>query len=154
VTTDGRELARWTLPDKLFGGISVAPDGKTVYALAQTRVYRITPVTGAVSSWPLPPPTTALGAPYQAVLALANHRIAITNLAAHRLDLYTPDGRPLGSWGAHGVWPGEFQQVGGLARDSHGQVYVCDFDGRVVQRFSPSGTINALYWSPDDDEID
>ncbi len=72
----------------------------------------------------------------------------------HRLDLYTPDGKSLGAWGKHGIWPGEFQQVGSLARDTHGQVYVCDFDGRVVQRFSPTGKINALYWSPDDDEVD
>ena len=154
VTTSGRVLARWPLPEKIFGGISVAPDGRTVYAISETRVYRINPATGASTSWALPPPITTLGDPYQAALALDDHRIIITNLAAHRLDLYTPDGKSLGAWGRHGVWPGEFQQVGGLARDAHGQVYVCDFDGRVIQRFSPSGAVNALYWSPDDDEID
>lgn len=154
VDTNGRVLARWTIPERLFGGISVAPDGKTIYAMSATRVYRIDPATGAITSWALPAPTTALGDPYQAILALDAHRIAITNLGLHRLDLYTPAGKPLGAWGGHGIWPGEFQQVGGLARDAYGQVYVCDFDGRVVQRFSPAGKINALYWSPDDDEVD
>lgn len=152
--TSGRLLARWTLPERLFGGISVAPDGKTIYALSRMRVYRINPATGAISSWALPMPTTPLGEPYQAILALDARHVAITDLGWHRLDLYAPDGKPLGFWGKQGIWPGDFQQVGGLARDMHGQVYVCDFDGRVVQRFSPSGKINALYWSPDDDEID
>ncbi|HEU5347555.1 MAG TPA: hypothetical protein VFU63_02970 [Ktedonobacterales bacterium] len=152
--TNGHVLARWPLPERLFGGISVAPESTTIYALSTTHVYRISPATGAVKSWALPPPDTALGTPYQAILALDAHRIMITNLGWHRLDLYSPDGKPLGFWGKHGIWPGEFQQVGGLARDAHGRLYVCDFDGRVVQRFSPSGKINALYWSPDDDEID
>ncbi|HKT40546.1 MAG TPA: hypothetical protein VJR48_19395, partial [Ktedonobacterales bacterium] len=154
VDTSGHLLARWTIPERLFGGISVAPDGKAVYALSQSRVYRINPSTGAMSSWALPAPTTTLRTPYQAVLALDANHIAVTDLGLHRLDLFAPDGKPLGALGKHGIWPGEFQQVGGLARDAHGQVYICDFDGRVVQRFSPSGTINALYWSPDDDEID
>ena len=154
VETSGHVLARWAVPERLFGGISVAPDGKTIYALSTSRVYRINSETGAMNSWTLPAPTTALRTPYQAVLALDSNRIAITDLGLHRLDLFTPDGKPHGVWGKHGIWPGDFQQVGGLARDSHGQVYVCDFDGRVVQRFSPSGKINALYWSPDDDEVD
>ena len=154
VNTSGHVLARWAVPERLFGGISVAPDGKTIYALSTSRVYRINPGTGAMNSWALPAPTTPLRTPYQAVLALDANRIAVTDLGLHRLDLFMPDGKPLGAWGKHGIWPGEFQQVGGLARDSHGQVYVCDFDGRVVQRFNPTGKINALYWSPDDDEVD
>ncbi|HET8906690.1 MAG TPA: NHL repeat-containing protein [Ktedonobacterales bacterium] len=150
----GHVLARWKIPERLFGGLTVAPDGNTVYALATTRVYRISPVTGAISSWALPAPTTTLGTPYQAILALDAHRIVVTDLGWHRLDLFTPDGHPLGFWGQHGIWPGSFQQVGGIARDREGHVYICDFDGRVIQRFSPAGKINALYWSPDDDEID
>ena len=154
VDSGGHVLTRWSLPERIFGGISVAPDGQTIFALANTRVYRINPTTGAISSWALPAPSTPLGNPYQAILALDGAHVAVTNLGLHRLDLYTVDGKPLGAWGRHGVWPGEFQQVGGLARDASGRVYVCDFDGRVVQRFNPSGRINALYWSPDDDEID
>jgi len=152
--SSGRLLARWTLPERLFGGISVAPDGTTIYAMSQSQVYRINPATGAITSWALPAPTTALGNPYQAILALDANHLVVTDLGLHRLDLFTPDGKPLGSWGNHGIWPGEFQQVGGIARDSKGHVYACDFDGRVIQRFSPAGKINALYWSPDDDEID
>lgn len=152
--SSGHLLTRWTLPERLFGGIAVAPDGKTIYAMSAAQVYRIDPATGAIHSWTLPAPTTALGNPYQAILALDANRIVVTNLGLHRLDLFTSDGRPLGSWGSHGVWPGEFQQVGGIARDSKGLIYVCDFDGRVVQRFTPAGKVNALYWSPDDDEID
>jgi sugar lactone lactonase YvrE len=154
VDTSGHTLARWVIPERIVGGIAVAPDGTTIYAVAKARVYRINPLTGAHSSWALPAPTTALDTPYQGALVLDANRIAITDLSLHRLDLFSPDGKPLGAWGKHGIWPGEFQQVGSLARDAYGQVYVCDFDGRVVQRFSQSGKINALYWSPDDDEVD
>jgi hypothetical protein len=150
----GHVVGRWTLPERLFGGISVAPDGKAVFALAAARIYYIALATGAVSSWALPAPPTSLSAPYQAGLALDANRILVTNLGLHRLDLYSSEGVYLGSWGQRGIWPGDFQQVGGLARDTHGQVYACDFDGRVVQRFAPAGRVNALYWSPDDDEVD
>ncbi|HEX6541715.1 MAG TPA: hypothetical protein VF040_08175 [Ktedonobacterales bacterium] len=152
--SSGRLLARWSLPEQLFGGISVAPDGRTIFALSHTDVYRISLASGAISSWPLPAPATALANPYQAILALDGNRLIVTNLGLHRLDLYTADGRSLGSWGLQGIWPGQFQQVGSLARDGEGRVYVCDFDARAIQRFSPSGRITALYWSPDDDEID
>ena len=91
----GHLLQRWTLPEKLFGGIAVAPDGMAIYALARTHVYRITPATGTICSWALLSPTTALATPYQAILALDAQRVAVTNLGAHRLDLYTSDGRPL-----------------------------------------------------------
>jgi hypothetical protein len=150
----GRELARWTLPERSTGGISVAPDGTTLFALALTRVYRLNLASGATSSWALPAPSGPLGNPYQAILAASGDRLFITDLGQHRVDVYRTDGQSEGVWGGPGVWPGQFGQVGGLARDAAGLIYVADFDHRVVQRFTGSGEIDALYRSPDDDEFD
>lgn len=150
----GEMRTRWSLPEAIIGGIAAAPDGRSLYALARTRVYRLDLATGGLTSWPLPAPTGPLGQPYQAILPLHGDRVLITNLAAHRIDIYTADGRARGSLGGPGRWPGQFGQVGGLARDGSGHVYVADFDHRALQRFIASGRLDALYRSPDDDEAE
>jgi hypothetical protein len=50
--------------------------------------------------------------------------------------------------------PGQLGQLGGLAQDADGRIYVADVGHRVIQRFSASGHIDALYWSIEDDEAD
>ncbi len=149
----GGVTGRIALPEAIVGGVSLTPDGRTLYALARTRVYAVATASGRVTSWPLPAPSGALGQPYQAILALGN-RVLIANLQARRVDAYTPTGAVLPAIGLPGVLPGQFGQVGGLARDAAGQVYVADVDHRALQRFDSAGAVNALIWSPDDDEID
>lgn len=151
--TAGHLRARWSLPEAIVGGISLAPDGRTLYALARARVYAVATASGHVTSWPLPAPSGALGQPYQALLALGG-RVLIANLQARRVDAYTPSGAALPAIGAPGAMPGQFGQVGGLARDASGQVYVADVDHRALQRFDANGALNALVRAPDDDEID
>jgi hypothetical protein len=150
----GHVLAHWALPEPIVGGITASSDGKSVYALALQRVYRLDLRSGATTSWALPLPTGLLGRPYQGILALADGRVLIANLGLHREDIYTADGHPLGHWGSPGAWPGQFGQVGGLARDRDGRVYIADFDHRVLQRFTAAGRVDAVYWSPDDDEAE
>jgi hypothetical protein len=151
---NGRLVRRWALDEPILGGISATPSGNAVYVLARSRVYRLDSAAGSLTSWALPMPVGPLGQPYQAILALRDGRVLIANLAAHRVDVYSATGRPLGAIGRRGGMPGEFGQVGGLARDTAGRLYVADSDARVVQRLTPAGRINALYWSRDDDESD
>jgi SMP-30/Gluconolactonase/LRE-like region len=154
----GRVLARWALPEAIVGGISIAPGGRTLYALALTHVYQIEPGGGVMKSWPLPIPTGSLGRPYQGILATTGGRVLVSNLAMHRVDVYcasvTDVGRACGHIGSGGIWPGQFGQVGGMARDNRGDLYIADFDHRVLQRFASNGAVVALYWGPDDDEVD
>lgn len=154
----GHVLAHWAVPEAIVGGISVLPGGNTVYALALTRVYQVDPGGGVIGSWPLPTPTGLLGRPYQGILATTGGRVLVTNLAAHRVDVYctgvTGVGRACGHIGSRGIWPGQFGQVGGMARDNRGDLYIADFDHRVLQRFTSDGALDALYWGPDDDEVD
>lgn len=150
----GHVLSRWALPEPVIGGISAAPDGSALYALARTRVYRVSPAAGTWQAWDLPAPTGTLGVPYQAILALPGGHLLIANLAARRVDVYTVDGKSAGHWGGPGVWPGQFGQVGSLGRDQEGHVYIADVDHRALQRFTSAGRVDALYRSPDDDEFD
>ncbi|MGZ3662966.1 MAG: NHL repeat-containing protein [Ktedonobacterales bacterium] len=155
---NGHVLAHWALPEAIVGGISISPDGRTVNALALTRVYQVELGGGVIRSWPLPTPTGSLGRPYQGILATTGGRVLVTNLTAHRVDVYctgvTGVGRECGHIGSGGIWPGQFGQVGGMARDNRGDLYVADFDHRVLQQFTSDGTLDALYWGPDDDEVD
>lgn len=150
----GGALTRWSLPEPIIGGIVAAPDGRSVYALARARVYRLDAASGGQTSWPLPPPTGPLGQPYQAILVVSGERVLIANLAEQRVDIYTADGQARGALGGPGSWPGQFGQVGGLARDGSGHIYVADFDHRALQRFTALGRLDALYRSPDDDEAE
>jgi hypothetical protein len=150
----GHLLRQWRLPEPIVGGISLAPDGATLFALARARVYRLDTVDGAVmSSWGLPVPAGPLGRPYQAILAL-HGSVLVTDLAAHRAIRYDWAGMHPRVLAGPGAWPGELGQAGGLARDDSGAIYLADFDHRAVQRFADAGQLNLLYWSPDDDEID
>jgi len=151
---DGHVLQRWDVGEPILGGISATPEGDAIYALARSRVYRIDLRAGTLISWALPSVPGPLGQPYQAILALGDGRVLLADLAARRVDVFTSAGQPLGAFGRRGAMPGEFGQVGGLARDVDGWVYIADSDARVVQRFTPHGRIDALYWSPDDDEIE
>lgn len=152
---DGRIAQRWSIPERIIGGVTVATDGSAAYVLARQRIYRIgLDGVGGITSWALPPVRGPLGTPYQNILALAGGRLAVTNLTAHRVELYTDTGVALGALGRPGIWPGEFGQVGGLAHDAKGNLYVADSDSRAIQRFSSSGQVNAIMTAPDDDEVD
>lgn len=155
---NGHVLTRWALPEAIIGGISISPGGHTLYALALTRVYQIDLTGRATGSWPLPAPTSSLGRPYQGILATNGGRVLVANLTMHRVDVYCASvsgaGKACGHIGSGGIWPGQFGQVGGLARDYRGDLYIADFDHRVLQRFTSGGALDALYWGPDDDEVD
>jgi sugar lactone lactonase YvrE len=144
------------MPAQIPGGISITPDGKTLYALATTSqaVYACNLQTGAMFLRRLPAPSGPLGVPYQALLALGGGRLLITNLGLRRIDVYCTGIVRCGRLGEAGAQPGQFGQLGGLARDTAGNVYVADFDNHVVQRLTLAGHVTAVFWSPEDDEVD
>lgn len=143
-TPDGHQLARWQLPEPI-GEMAVSPDGARVYALSSTRVYALDVNTGAISSWSL---TTTSGS----IVALPSGRVVVGNHLTMLLDVYCPDGTVCARIGTTGDLPGQFSQLAGLATDTSGRIYVADFEHRVIQCFTPTGHITALYWSVEDDE--
>lgn len=155
---NGHVQSRWALPEAIIGGISISPNGHRLFALALTRVYQINLENGIIVSRQLPTPAGSLGRPYQGILAINDDRVLVTNLTMHRVDAYCTGvagiGKACGRIGSGGIWPGQFGQVGGIARNSRGNLFIADFDHRVLQRFTPDGAVDALYWGPDDDEVE
>lgn len=144
LTPGGETLSRWPLPDAI-GGVSIAPDGRHVYALSIAHIFALDTQSGAVASW-------QLAAPSGGIVALPSGRVVVGDHVNVALDIYCPDGRMCGHVGAFGQGVGQFWQLGGLAADRAGRLYVADFGNRAVQAFTPAGRLTALYWSIEDDE--
>lgn len=150
---EGRQLAAWTTPEPMRGDITAAPDGKTVYVLGARHIYAIDTGTGVMRALPITLPTPSARV-YETIAAAPDGRLLYTNLAAGRIDIYCDEQTLCGTVGGPGDWPGQFGTPLGLFQDGTGNVYVSDGTHRVVQRFSPSGHVSTIYWSPDDDEIE
>ena len=145
LTPDGETLSRWSLPDAI-GGLSVSPDGRRIYALSISHIFALDIQSGAVaSSW-------QLAAPSGGIVALPSGRVVVGDHVNVTLDVYCADGRLCGHVGAFGQGVGQLWQLGGLAADRQGRLYVADFGNRAVQAFTPAGRLTALYWSIEDDE--
>ena len=56
-----------------------------------------------------------------------------------RVHKYSPDGRPLFSWGESGTDPGHFNIVHNIDTDRDGYVYVADRENRRIQVFDSNG---------------
>ncbi len=56
-----------------------------------------------------------------------------------RVHKYSPDGKPLFSWGEYGIDPGQFNLVHSVCTDSDGKVYVADRESHRVQIFDEGG---------------
>jgi outer membrane protein assembly factor BamB len=149
---DGHLLNTLPLPGQPTG-ISVDQVGH-LYALIGNSIWRETLSSQATLHWNLPPPHGMLGFPYETLLALNGDQVLVSDLNTQRIWRFSGEGRVLGWLGGAGNQPGQFAGIGGLARGSDGQLYVTDFDHRVVQRFSATGAIDGLYRGPDDDEND
>ncbi len=66
-------------------------------------------------------------------------RLYVVDSAAHRVSIFTGDGRPVGVFGARGTGNGEFNFPTHVAVDREGTIYVTDSLGFRVQFFSPEG---------------
>jgi len=160
-TAQGTLLNRWTLPEPLMAGIAASTDGTAVFALTNSYVYRLDTRSGVITNWALP---TAFVGPlngYQALLVQPSGRVLMANNVSQRVEVRCPDGSVCGAYGAvrgqsqtRNDPPGQLGQLGGLAQDADGRIYVADVGHRVIQRFTASGHIDALYWSIEDDEAD
>ncbi len=62
-----------------------------------------------------------------------------------RVHKYSPDGKPLLSWGEPGTDPGQFNLVHNIACDDEGWVYVADRENHRVQVFDGNGKYQAQW---------
>jgi NHL repeat len=56
-----------------------------------------------------------------------------------RVHKYSPDGKPLMSWGESGTEPGQFNLVHNISCDPDGWVYVADRENHRIQVFDGNG---------------
>ena len=56
-----------------------------------------------------------------------------------RVEKFSSDGKFITEWGSHGIGDGKFLSASGIAIDSSDVVYVTDFRGEYMQKFSSDG---------------
>jgi sugar lactone lactonase YvrE len=127
----------------------LSPDSKgALVVLGPFQMDRIDPATGERSPVVLPPPQGQLRIPYQALLVTRTGHLLATDVATNRvLIISLQGGQILGTIGQPGFYPGQFQGLGGLAEDRDGHIYVADWQNGAVQRFTPRGEVDRVYWA-------
>jgi hypothetical protein len=127
----------------------LAPDNRgMLLVLGPFQMDRINPETGERTPVELPAPQGQLRIPYQSLLVTRSRQILATDVATNRvLRISLQGGQILGAIGEAGAYPGQFQGLGGMAEDAEGRIYVADWQNGAVQRFTPSGEIDRVYWA-------
>jgi DNA-binding beta-propeller fold protein YncE len=68
----------------------------------------------------------------------ADDTLFVADGRANRVVKMTSEGNVLASWGEKGTGPGQFDLPHGVAVGADGAVYVCDINGKRVQKFVPA----------------
>jgi sugar lactone lactonase YvrE len=68
----------------------------------------------------------------------ADDTLFVADGRANRVVKMTAEGKVLASWGEKGTGPGQFDLAHGVAVGADGAVYVCDINGKRVQKFVPT----------------
>jgi sugar lactone lactonase YvrE len=72
----------------------------------------------------------------------AQKRLYVVDVLSQRIDVFTLDGRRLGSFGESGYGPGQFQYPEDVALDGRGRIYISDRENNQVQVWGyPTGEI-------------
>ena len=66
-----------------------------------------------------------------------NHRLYVIEFGNDRVQKFTAEGKPLGTWGGSGREPGRLNRPWALAVDSRGAIQVVDTENHRVQRVAP-----------------
>jgi uncharacterized protein (TIGR03663 family) len=63
----------------------------------------------------------------------------VVDSGKNRIQVFSPDGRLMNSWGEEGDGPGEFHEPWGVAVDGQGYIYVADTWNHRLQKFDSQG---------------
>jgi hypothetical protein len=125
-------------------GLSSSGPGKLT-AISANSLAQVDVATGQVETASLSPTQGEYQIPF---LVRHNGETLVTNHTAGevvRLDSKT--GQVLGTIGQRGFMPGQFGEIAGLAEDAQGRIYVSDWRHHVIQRFTPEGRIDSVWWA-------
>jgi len=136
--------------------LALGPDG-TVYVADSQRAQVLTIAPGATTATPLPlaPPP---GQPTGLALDAARGELYVADTAAHRVQVYGPDGQQRRTLGTRGTGRGEFNYPTALWRDAQGalivsdsmnfRIQVLDAQGRAQQVFGRHGDATGDFARP------
>jgi hypothetical protein len=68
--------------------------------------------------------------------------VYVSDAGNYRVQVFSPDGRPVGQLGRYGRGPGLFLGMDDVAVDAQGEVYVEDGQQRRLTKFSPTGAVD------------
>ncbi|MHB1340574.1 MAG: cytochrome c3 family protein [Coriobacteriia bacterium] len=108
-------------------------------------LYALRPA--ATPTAPNPFPSTALGgfyAPTDAVMGTGDIAYVVDSMN-NRVQRFDSAGVVIGSFGAYGSGPGQFDRPLGIAVDAAGRVYVADAGNHRIQRFSSTGVFETTF---------
>jgi sugar lactone lactonase YvrE len=120
--------------------LDVAPDGSVWVGEHESRVQKFTPDGQFLAQVKI----GIVDAGQVAVDGAGN--LYVANTGTNQIQKFDPNGNPLGSFGASGTGPGQFQGICGLTADAAGNSYVTDgrygyCDSPRLQKFDPSGNL-------------
>jgi sugar lactone lactonase YvrE len=129
-------------------GLAMAPPD-TLLVLGHNFLYHLPLNGGTGVQTALPPIAGPIQTPYQTLAALPGGQVLVTDL--NRKQVLVVDGQTgalVRTIGEPGAWPGQLGGLGGLAVDQAGRVYVANSQQGAVQRFTPEGQVDAVWWAP------
>ena len=140
---DGKVQKQLRLPTQPFG-ISPGGTGK-LEVISPGVLSEVDIASNAIVTTTLPSSNGDWQIP---MLATQDGKVLVTNHQAGKLASIDPkSGTIQGEIGTSGFMPGQFQAIGGLAQDKAGRIYVSDWQHRVIQRFTPEGKVESVWWA-------
>jgi hypothetical protein len=140
---NGREQKTLDLRTMPLAISAIGDDKLTV--ITPNLLTHFTVSSGAVITVSLPAPQDKLQTP---MLVRRNGETLVTNHETREIvRINGTTGKVLGIIGGPGFLPGQFGDIGGLAEDGQGRLYVTDYQHRVIQRFTPDDRIDAVWWA-------
>lgn len=121
-------------------------NGKTVLVMGQGAIHRIDVRKDGFNMRKLFDTQQIYQVP---MLLTSRGEVLLTNRQQMAIGRFNPEtGELLGTWGGPGAMPGSFGDVGSLAEDSRGRIYISDPINNVIHRAEPDGTITSVMWAP------
>jgi sugar lactone lactonase YvrE len=71
--------------------------------------------------------------------------IYVADTHNHRIQMFTPEGKLIRTWGGKGKAPGQFDTPRGIALDVFGNVWVADHTNHRIQKFSWDGKVLGVF---------